>query len=156
MEDVLDGIKAYFDASLEATLVAIETARDVTIPRLGGAISLKVDRSKQYPAMTIYPNNVEYDYGPSDAPREYDPVITYMVTIVMRHVSSDAEAVQDVLLRYAEAIVDMRNADITFGGMANISTVHLGESDFLPIRDAQQEGSLQQSFIQDIYIIRQG
>jgi len=149
VEDVLDGIKAYFDAGLAAAITAIETARTVTIPDLAGAIRVRIDRSRQYPMMTLIPAGATHDYGDDDTPMQ-DHWTFFSVDIAVSHVGSEPETVQDVLIRYYEAIVDLVHADWTFG--ARFDRVRLGDTDFSIMTEQQQDGVLIQTLYQTLEI----
>lgn len=149
MEDVLDGIKAYFDAGLSAAITVIETARSVTVPDLAGAIRVRVDRSMQYPMMTLVPAGTRREYAYDEGPLE-DHWTYHDVDVVISHAGSAPETVQDVLLRYGEAIVDLVHADWTFG--ARFDRVRLGDTDFSVMTERQQDGVLIQSLYQALEV----
>lgn len=149
MEDVLDGIKAYFDAGLAAALTAIETARSVTIPDLAGAIAVRINRSRQYPQMTLVPSGTRHEYAYDEGPLE-DHWTYHDVDVVVSHTGSDPETVQDALLRYGEAIVDLVHADWTFG--ARFNRVRLGDTDFSVMVENQQDGVLIQTLYQALEV----
>ena len=142
MEDALDGVKAYFDASLETALTAIETARSVTIPRIVGGIATRTDLSYQFPKMSLLPRGVNHEYGDTDAPLK-DFWSLYDIDIVITHTGSDYDTVQDALCRYYEAIVNMTIASWTYGG--RFDQVILGDLDFSEMLEAQEDGRLLQS-----------
>ena len=144
MEDVLDGVKAYFDANLVTTLVAIETARSVTIPRIAGDITVRTDLSMQYPMMSIIPRSAEHDYGDDEGPLE-DHWTFFNVDVVITHSGSAYDTVQDALLRYYEAIVDLTQSDWTYG--SRFDRVRLGDADFSVMIESQEDKRLMQSLI---------
>ena len=104
MEDALDGVKTYLAANLEASLVAIETARDVTIPRWKEIDTCFV-LSKQYPNISIVPATTAFEYGEQDT--FLNPWMDHEVSIQIAQSGTVLKTVQYDLVRYAEAIVGL-------------------------------------------------
>lgn len=149
MEDVLDGIAAYFTSNLAAALTAIETARGVTITAWQAMDTAPI-RSRQYPTIEILPDSEAPEHGDDESPLESDYWKYYSVTVWVTMAGGDAKTVQYTLMRYQEAIEDLVLADSTFGSLAN--RVRIGESDYSPAVEAQREGTILQALSQDLEI----
>ena len=149
IEDMLDGIKTYFDSNLTSALAAIETARSVTIPRWKAMDTAEI-RSRQLPSIEILPDSQVAEHGDDESPLESDYWLYYAITVWVTYAGSDAKAVQYALMRYQEAIEDLIIADSTLGNLAN--RVRATGADFSPAVEAQKDGSILQVLTQDLEI----
>lgn len=119
MIDILAQLKAYLVTAgkFEAALVAIETARSVTIARPTEYVFVE-SVSRQYPVIEFLPVQTVPDYlgEDSSANRGFD---YHYVDMVAYHSSNNRETVQSTLLYYALAIANVIEADYTFGSRFN-------------------------------------
>jgi hypothetical protein len=140
MEDTLAGIKAYFEATLAAELVAIGTERGVTVPPWKALDTCEV-KDPQYPAIEIQPGAIEYDYGAEEAPL-LEPAEHHQAFVEVTQAGSERKAVQEDLLRYAEGLRRITVEDESYGGRFN--WVRLVRADFAGLPEAQGKGQILQ------------
>lgn len=145
MEDVLAGIKAYFESDLEAMLGIIETERGATIPLWKNLETARI-KDRQYPAIEIVPATgaIEYEYGEEDGPF-IQPTEYHSVNATVSQVGSEYEEVQNDLLRYVEGIRRITIDDDTYGD--RFLWVRLNGVNMDEIPSAQKSGKLLQKVV---------
>ncbi len=148
MEDALDGVKAYFDANLEAMLTTIASERSVTIPKWKSMDTAEI-RSRQYLSIEILPDTTVPDYSDDESPLE-EPWDYHNINVLITYAGNDAKDVQYTLLRYREAIKRLINGDGTFGDLFN--RVRIGATDYSPMVEAQDNKKLVQIMFQDLEV----
>lgn len=135
---VLDGVKTYISAQLEATLLAIEAELAITVERWK---TLETSESKnlQFPLIEILPKTVRPEYGADESPLtehwEY-----YGIDIEIGIAGQDTTKIQRDLLAYREALVRIVEGDMSFGGLYN--RVRIGLAEFSPLIEAVKEKKL--------------
>lgn len=133
MEDVLDGILDYLDTegNLETALLEIEAARGVTIDRWGILVrynSMDFDQIK----IEILPDFTSPEYGNTDTNPIIGDHFNYNhVDIFITVTGMDTLAINNLLLRYAEAFQKLIRADETFNDKFN--WVKLLKTDYSPM-----------------------
>ncbi len=145
MRDALAGTKAYLEASLEAQLAAVETARSLasgSIPRWK-FLDTEVNRGKQYPALEILPRTTARAYGESESPYSEEHWNLHGVGVFVTATGTDHGEVLATLQYYAEALERCVGADLTFGSRFN--RVRLGDDDYLAALSAQRDGLIKQT-----------
>lgn len=134
MEDVLAGVKSYFESVLTAELAAVGSERGVTVPEWK-IIATSENRDRQYPAIEILPMRINYVY-------ETEPNETHRIAVIVSQAGSETASVQADLLRYVEAIRRVTHRDDTFGG--RFEWVEIDEVDFTEMMESQESGQLLQ------------
>lgn len=134
MEDVLAGVKAYYEAVLAAELAAIGTERGVTVPAWK-VLTTSENLDRQYPAIEILPMRINYVY-------ETEPHETHQVAVIVSQAGSETAAVQADLMRYVEAIRRVTHEDDTYGN--RFAWVEIDEVDFTEMMESQESGQLLQ------------
>jgi len=142
MEDVLDGIMNFFKAEgkLNETLNEIEIARGVDIQRTDIIERYEVLDFDQI-KIEILPDDTIQEYGNSStAPLIGDHFNYNAVDIFITTTGTDTLDVNNVLLRYAEAIQKMVRKDETFNKRFN--WVKIIRVDYSPMVRDQRSGAL--------------
>jgi hypothetical protein len=104
MEDTLNGMYSYINTNLEAGLVAIETARSVTIPRWK-KLQTGFVLTKQYPNISIVPVATAFEYGEQD--EFLNPWYDHTISIIIQHSGGEQKTIQTDLVRYVEALTEL-------------------------------------------------
>lgn len=148
MEDTLAGIKAYFGEKLAAELAAIATERGVTVPTWKVMDTCEI-KDPQYPAVEIQPRLIEYDYAGEGEPF-LEPAEHHRALVVVGQAGSERKAVQEDLLRYAEAVRRITVDDESYGGRFN--WVRLVSADFSGLPEAQEKGRILQRLVVELRV----
>jgi len=148
MEDTLAGIRLYFLEKLAAELAAIAAERGVTVPAWKTMDTCEV-KDPQYPAVEIQPRAIEYDYAGEGEPF-LEPAELHRVLIAVGQAGSERKAVQEDLLRYAEAVRRITVDDESYGGRFN--WVRLVGADFSGLPEAQEAGKLLQRAVVELRV----
>jgi hypothetical protein len=148
MEDILAGIKAYFESDLPAMLTTIGTERGVTVPSWKNLDTARI-KDRQYPAIEIIPRTIEYEYGEEDGPF-IEPIEYHNAAAIISQAGSEYKDVQNDLLRYVEGIRRITIDDDTYDSRFNwarLNGMNMGE-----ISEAQRGGKLLQQVIVELRI----
>lgn len=142
MEDTLDGVVDYFkaDGKLNQTLDSIEVARGVKIQRTGIIERYEVLDFDQI-KMEILPDDTIPDYGnASTSPLIGDHFNFNTVDVFITVSGTDTLDMNNILLRYAEAIQIMTRNDETFNKRFN--WVKIMKVDYSPMVQDRESGEL--------------
>ena len=148
MEDTLAGVKAYFEEKLAAELAAIGTERSVTVPAWKVMDTCEI-KDPQYPAVEIQPRFIDYDYGAEGEPF-LEPAEYHRILVQVSQAGSERKAVQEDLLRYAEAVRRITTDDESYGSRFN--WVRLVSADFSGLPEAQEAGRLLQRLLVELRV----
>jgi hypothetical protein len=148
MEDTLAGIKTYFGQKLAAELAAIGTERGVTVPAWKVMETYEI-KDPQYPAIEIQPRVIDYDYAGEEGPF-LEPAEQHRASVMISQAGSERKAVQEDLLRYAEAIRRITIDDESYGNRFN--WVRLVSADFSGLPEAQQSGKILQKLAVELRV----
>jgi len=117
MEDVLDGIKAYFETNLDTELSSIESTRECEIERWK-VIDTAPTLGNQTPIIEILPDATVPSYLNEDAPN-LEGWEEHFIHVLVSMSGTVPKDVQYGLLRYAEAIIAITDDDFTYGDRFN-------------------------------------